>query len=65
MDDSTRAVHTITLKQTNAVIASRVAKISVEFAAKEAAAKKLMAAERQAAREIKEKASCDASYPTW
>jgi hypothetical protein len=65
MEASTRAVHTITLEQTNAAIASRVAKISVEFAAKEAAAKKLMAAERQAARELEEKAACDAGYPAW
>jgi hypothetical protein len=37
----------------------------VEFAAKEAATKKLMAAERRAARELEEKATCDTDYPTW
>jgi hypothetical protein len=41
---STREVHAITLEQTNATITSRVGEISVEFAAKEVAAKKLMAA---------------------
>jgi hypothetical protein len=44
-ETSMRALHAITLKQTNASIASHAAQISVEFAAKEAAAKKLMAAE--------------------
>jgi hypothetical protein len=37
----------------------------VEFAAKEAAAKRLMAAERRAARDLEEKAACDAGYPAW
>jgi hypothetical protein len=64
-ETSTRVVHAITLKQTNAAIASRAIKILVEFAAKEAAAKKLMAAERRAARELEEKAACDAGYPAW
>jgi phosphopantetheinyl transferase (holo-ACP synthase) len=63
-ETSTRVVHTITLKQTNAA-ASRATKILVEFAAKEAAAKKLMADERRAARELEEKAACDAGYPAW
>jgi hypothetical protein len=39
-------VHTVTLEQTNAAIANRAAEISMEFAAKEAAAKRLIAAER-------------------
>jgi hypothetical protein len=43
---STREVQAITLEQTNAAITSRVGEISVEFTAKEVAAKKLMAAER-------------------
>jgi hypothetical protein len=50
-------VRAITLEQTNAAITSRAAEISVEFAAKEAATKKLMAAERRAAREHEEKAA--------
>jgi hypothetical protein len=62
---STRAVHAITLEQKNTAIANRVAELSVEFAAKEAAAKKLMAAERRAARELEEKVACDAGYPAW
>jgi hypothetical protein len=49
-ETSTRAICAITLEQTNASIASRATEISVEFAAKEAAAKKLMTAERRAAR---------------
>jgi hypothetical protein len=49
----------------NADIANRVAEISAEFAIKEAAARELMLAERRAARELKEKAACDAGYPTW
>jgi hypothetical protein len=60
---SMRAVRAITLEQTNVAIASRTTKISVEFVAKEAAAKKLMVAERRAARELEEKAACDAGYP--
>jgi hypothetical protein len=36
---STREVRVITLEQTNAAIANRATKISVEFAGKEAAAK--------------------------
>jgi hypothetical protein len=44
---STRAVHAITLKLTIAAIASHVAEISVEFSAKEAVTKKLMAVERK------------------
>jgi hypothetical protein len=64
-ETSMRAVHAITLEQTNAAIASRATEISVEFAAKEAAAKKLMAAERRAARKLKEKAACAAGYPAW
>jgi hypothetical protein len=35
----------------------------VEFAAKDAAAKKLMAAKQRAARELEEKVACDAGYP--
>jgi hypothetical protein len=62
-ESSTRAVLAIVIEQTNAAITNRVAEISVEFSAKEAAAKKLMAAERQAARELEEKAACDAGYP--
>jgi hypothetical protein len=42
---SMRAVRTVVLEQTNAAIANRVAEISAEFAAKEAAARELMAAE--------------------
>jgi hypothetical protein len=60
---STRAVHAITLEQTNAAIASRVVKISVEFTAKEVVTKKLMAAERRAAMELEEKAACNVGYP--
>jgi hypothetical protein len=41
-----RAVRAITLEQMNVAIASHAAEISVEFAAKEAAAKKLMAAKQ-------------------
>jgi hypothetical protein len=37
----------------------------VEFAAKEAAAKKFMMAERRAVRELEVKTVCNASYPTW
>jgi hypothetical protein len=57
------AVRTITCELTNAAIASRAAEISVEFAAKEEAAKELMAAEPRATSELKEKAACDACYP--
>jgi hypothetical protein len=45
-ESSTRAVRSITLDQKNAAIAGRTTEISVEFAAKEAVAKRLMAAER-------------------
>jgi hypothetical protein len=62
---STRALHSITLEQTNTAIASRAAKISLEFATKEAATKKLMVAKRRATRELEEKAACDAGYPAW
>jgi hypothetical protein len=65
METSTRAVRAITLEQTNTAIASRAAKIWVEFAAKEAAAKKLMAAEQRAATELEENAAFYAGYPTW
>jgi hypothetical protein len=41
-ETSTRAVHAITLEKTNVAIASRAAKILVEFTAKEAASQKLM-----------------------
>jgi hypothetical protein len=58
---SARVVHAITLDQTNTAIASRIAKVSVEFVAKEAAAKKQMAVKRRAARELEEKVMCDAS----
>jgi hypothetical protein len=44
-ETSMRAVHAITLKQTNASITSHAAQISVEFAAKEAATKKLLVVE--------------------
>jgi hypothetical protein len=64
-ETSTRTVRAITLEQTNTAIASRAAEISVEFAAKKVAAKKLMAAERRATRKLKEKAACAASYPAW
>jgi hypothetical protein len=64
-ETSTRVVCAITLEQTNATIASRAAEISVEFAAKEAATKKLMAVERRATRELEEKAACDVGYPAW
>jgi hypothetical protein len=64
-EPSTRAVRVVTLEQTNAAIANRAAEISVEFAAKEAAAKMLIAAERRAARELEEKAVCDTGYPAW
>jgi hypothetical protein len=63
-ETSTKALRAITLEQTNAAIASRAAEISMEFAAKEAATKKLMAAEWRAARELEEKVACAASYPT-
>jgi hypothetical protein len=46
MESSMRAVGAVILEQTNAAIVNRVVKISMEFAAKEAAAKRLMAAER-------------------
>jgi hypothetical protein len=58
-------VRTIVLEQTNSTITIRVTDISVEFAAKEAAAKRLMAAERRAPRELEEKMACDAGYPAW
>jgi hypothetical protein len=45
-ETATRKVRAITLELTNAAIASCAAEISVEFAAKEEAAKNLMAAER-------------------
>jgi hypothetical protein len=64
-ESSTRVVRTVVLEQTNAAIANRAAKISVEFATKEAAAKRLMVTKRQYARELEEKATCDAGYPTW
>jgi hypothetical protein len=64
-ESSTRAVRSITLNQKNAAIAGHTAKILVEFAAKEAATKRLMAAERCAPRELEEKAACDVGYPTW
>jgi hypothetical protein len=41
-----RVVHALTLEQMNAAITNRAAEISVEFAAKEAAAKRLIAAKR-------------------
>jgi hypothetical protein len=62
-ETSTRVVRAITLEHTNAAIASHAAEISVEFTAKEAAAKKLMAAEWRAARELEEKGACTAGYP--
>jgi hypothetical protein len=43
--------------------ANRVADISTEFIVKEAAAKKLMATEWRAAREIEEKAVYNVGYP--
>jgi hypothetical protein len=64
-ESSTRTVHAVILEQTNTAIANHAAKISVEFTDKEAAAKRLMAAERRAAREIEEKAACNADYPAW
>jgi hypothetical protein len=64
-ESSTRAVRAVVLEQTNAAIADCVAEILVEFAAKEAASKRLMAGERFAARELEEKAVCDAGYPSW
>jgi hypothetical protein len=41
-ESSTRAVCTVVLEQTNVAIVNRVTKISVEFAAKETAAKRLV-----------------------
>jgi hypothetical protein len=64
-ESSTRVMRAVVLKQTNAAITKRVAKISLEFSAKEAATKRLMAAERRATRELEEKAACDAGHPTW
>jgi hypothetical protein len=46
-----RVVRAVVLEQTNTAIANRIAEISVEFAAKEVATKRLMVAERRAARE--------------
>jgi hypothetical protein len=64
-ESSTRAVRGVILELMNAAIANRTAKISMEFASKEAAAKRLIAAKRRAARDLEEKAVCDTSYPTW
>jgi arginine utilization protein RocB len=44
-DSSMKAVRTITLEQTNSAIADRITEILVEFAAKEAATKRLIVAE--------------------
>jgi hypothetical protein len=44
-ESSMKAVRTITLEQTNSAIADHVAEILVEFAAKEAATKRLIVAE--------------------
>jgi hypothetical protein len=64
-ESSTRVVRAVVLEQTNVTIADHFTEISVEFAAKEAAAKRLMAAEQCTARELEEKAVCDAGYPAW
>jgi hypothetical protein len=48
---------------TRAAIANRVADILVEFAAKEAAAKKIMVAERRAARELKRRRNTTPATP--
>jgi uncharacterized membrane protein len=64
-ESSTRAVCAVVLELMNAAIANRTAEISVEFASKEAAAKRLIAAKRRAARDLEEKAVCDTSYPAW
>jgi hypothetical protein len=56
-ESTTWAVCAIVLEQTNVAITNRVAKISVEFAKKDAAGKKLMAAEQWATRELKEKSA--------
>jgi hypothetical protein len=58
-----RAVRAIILEHTNPAVANRVADISMEFVAKEAVTKKLMAAEWRAAREIEEKAAYNVGYP--
>jgi hypothetical protein len=65
MESFMRVVCVVVVEQTNVAIANRVAEISVEFAAKEAATKRLKAAERRAAREFEEKAVCKAGYPAW
>jgi hypothetical protein len=64
-ESSMRAVRAVILEQTNTAIADHAAEISVEFAAKQAAAKILMVAEWRATRELEEKAACDAGYPVW
>jgi hypothetical protein len=64
-ESSMRAVRAIVLEQTNVAIVNRIAEISVEFAAKETSAKRLMSAEWRAARELEEKAVCDTGYPAW
>jgi hypothetical protein len=58
-------VSTIILNQTNVAIANFVAEILMEFAEKEADAKKLMEAERRATREFEEKAAHNTGYPAW
>jgi hypothetical protein len=62
-ESTRREVREVVLEKTNAAIANRVAEISVEFAAKETAAKKLMATELQAAKELEDKAAYNAGYP--
>jgi hypothetical protein len=63
-ESSMRAVCAVVLEQTNATIANRIAEISMEFATKEVAAKRLMAAKWRVARELEEKVACDIGYPS-
>jgi hypothetical protein len=63
MESSMRAMRAVVLERMNAAIANRVAKISVDFATKEAAARRLMAVERRVSRELEEKVVCDSGYP--
>jgi hypothetical protein len=64
-ESSTRAVCAVVLEQKNTAITNRVTKISVEFAANDAAAKRLIATKRRAARELEEKEACNTGYPAW
>jgi hypothetical protein len=64
-ESSTRAIHVVVLEQTNIAITNCFTEILVEFAAKEAAAERLMEVELRATRELQEKAACDAGYLAW